>query len=253
MTVTRPSLIQATFAVAGHESSDPVFTRPEYRISASLLVCVVVLQCLSSIKNAVLSSRGRCGRCLYITAMFIATFHDAFVGLAVPIILLWLAAELYNAKQNADALLIAAVGVLWYGPDRVEGAITNLIAIRTRWRLLLAALAPYHRTNGRERLSFWPSIHSTSSSIPHATSTNNDKYLRSIARIAVEMSFNGGFSEMELRHWCMLTVADQARFAGSPLDRVSPSLIPIEKHNGFGALRMKASVLKVKESWSADE
>ncbi len=117
----------------------------ERKIASSFLILVVVIQIISGLTSAIQASDGRGGRLMYYVAFVFTVIQDLFVGLVVPHTLIWVSFELLSGKREIEALTTALVGIIWYGPDRVQASLSNLLNIMKRWRLLRASLSPYHR------------------------------------------------------------------------------------------------------------
>lgn len=146
--------------------------------------------------------------------------------------------------------LLPILGALWYGPERVQQSFFNIIHLKSRLEILLVALGSYHRSIAvqsesitveipyRKILRFWPDLRKKGKfNKPKKKCTNREienymrkyssqpfkeNFLRSVARIGASMAISGEFSEISLREWYMLLVADQACYPESPLTYVSP-------------------------------
>lgn len=264
----------------------------ERRIAAAFLFLVVILQFINAFVFFVMSSKGKKGRLPYYIAFFLTVLHDLFIGMLVPLSLVWVGVELVGNTLTIEPLLTTIVGALWYGPERVQQSISNIIRFNKRRKILTASLAAYHRSKverdvasgstivvkyerrlpmiiwrrshgdhlGHHRHSF---IHNhndhsnTQTKIAKKRSSlvrrAKDTYLRSIARLGVEMAISGHFNDNELRDWYMYLIADQARFSLSPLDLVHPSTTSPGQHTGYGATKMKKCVQEVKNEWTDDQ
>lgn len=233
-------------------------------IASSFLFCVVVMQILAGFSKAVRLGAGRAGRIVYHTAFAVTIVHDFFIALLVPASLVWVAVELLVGKRDIETLLAAIVGTLWYGPDRVQNAMTNLIHIRYRRQVLFAALSPYHRymygKSVQRQLRRWPwwrecerqaevwngrvfSRNAGSMSI-------SDGQLRTIARKGVQMAFTGEADVRDVRVWAAALVADQARFPHSLLDRTDPYDNHWVVFTGYEGTLLRRSIRDITEDWT---
>lgn len=251
----------------------------ERRFAAGFLTAVVLLQVLNALIFSIQSSKGKKGRLLYYFAFVSTVIHDLFVGLLVPISLLWVAYALFiRQRLKIEPLTTTIVGALWYGPERVQQAISNLLHLKKRYYLLKAALAAYHRTKSEynEETGTWdivryerrlPLVHFNRRKMrntPHSDTREVkarsalvrlalDRYLRSIGRMGVKMAISGEFTDNDMRDWYIYLVADQARFPLSPLETVEPSLLSMREHSGYGATRMKRCVKDIDSDWTEDQ
>lgn len=240
----------------------------ESRIACGFLVCVVDMQILAAVSKAVRQSAGYGGRMMYYTAFGAIVVHGAFIALAVPASLLWVALELLRGVREVETLLAAIVGTLWYGPDRVQNALTNLFHICHRRQILLAALSPYHRRNdqnvlrrqprrwpwwtGKEKDGYW---YGKEVSISEGTVCIADAQLRSIARKGIDMAFTGNADVNTLRNWCAALVADQARYGGSLLEDTN-EFSAEETARIFGGPEGKclmACIAQIDDAWTPNQ
>lgn len=259
---------------------DQVATGRERVTAATFLFLVVLLQFLTAISTAIRVSSGHMGRLVYYFAFIFNFFHDIFMALVIPSTLVLTAIQLLRPYRSTDALLAAIVATLWYGPDRVQDALSNLVRLRMRCCILFAALGEYHRAaletdvagNSllaplpvRRRLSFWPwwsgneraaTKYWNGRVIDDGTKSGVlrlvDGQLRAVARHGVHMALTGDFDESKLRAWCAAMVADQARFAQSLLDE-SPEFENMGVFSGCEGRMIRQNFDDFGKSWSNDE
>lgn len=232
-------------------------------IAGSFLFCVVVMQILTGFSKAVRLSTGRVGRAVYHLAFAMTIVHDFFIALAVPASLLWVAAELLKGDREVEALLAAIVGTLWYGPERVQNAMTNLIHIPYRRQVLFAALSPYHRYRHGKKLQrqlrflpWWAAreqeklAHGKLFGQSGDTILISDEQLRSIARRGVRMALTGEADANEVRAWSASLVADQARFPHSLLQKTELSTCSEKVFSGHEGTLLRRSIEDISEEWT---
>lgn len=251
----------------------------ERTIAAVFLIIIVGMQIASALTRAVQNSDGRCGRCVYYVAFVINVAHELFIGIAVPVSLVWTAHELLVGERGLDALLAAIVGSLWYGPERVQNSIANLCNVCTRKGILLAAIGKYHRIAMQKgvndetlteplrvtrmlRFAPWWSWKEKKADkywngrVKKTESGHvvlRDVQLRAIARQGIVMALSGEYDESKLRYWCAGMIADQARFAPSKLQSVNQHENWALVLDGYEGKYINQSFEEHKIDWSLDE